>query len=414
MTANPAIKQQFLWEAETNWAEVVNTWANELLAISRIDLSGLEQPFFEMRPTIARAGGGILHRPGIKGGFITVEFEAGGHGAAPTGALTETDLWAFLRNYFGQGDSAGVGTTADGTGTAVAFGAVAGTFAAGGICRVGTNDPKDAAGNGQPGVINTAPGGGGDITLYNALDGAPANGAVIYPVLQLYHELNDDAITGFRCAAPTANGGVRMRGCWIAGLEIVNLNPGEYPRWRARIGVSDWDLADISFPQSVGHDNKVGAPVSGGSLHLQDLGTTTRNTYDFRELSVEFFMDLIPLHGPGGNDLTTIRGVRRGGRRGAYLNFAVDKDAGSVNEWLTYHRVTPASQVYLRGVLAPNAVAGRCTVFSFPKLKPAHDAKAPTMEEIDQLNRVRYRLETEETGVATTDLTNAPVVVGMG
>ena len=194
--------------------------------------------------------------------------------------------------------SASASTTLTGGTAAVPTTTASGTFSAGSLCRVGALGDGD--GNGQMYAIGTHV--TTTLTLLGAMDGAPVNGAVLYPVAQIYPSSSptSTSIVGTRFLLQTANLQYECHGCYPMSASLSGLNTGERPQIEITWGVSWWRYSTATFPSAVASDTFNPSAVAAGSFNVQTVGTTTRNARSVRGVSIDCTLGIVPLPGPGG------------------------------------------------------------------------------------------------------------------
>jgi hypothetical protein len=96
---------------------------------------------------------------------------------------------------------------------------------------------------------------------------------------------------------------------------ISGLGLGGLPQIEITWGVSWWRYSTATFPSAVSSSNANynPAPVNAtGLLHVQDVGTVTRNARTFRDFTIDYKLGIEPLMGPGGvNANQVVVGARR-------------------------------------------------------------------------------------------------------
>lgn len=300
--SNPGQLAAIEYEAESVFGEDVTTFATlRVPVINPVDPSAIVHSKIDSQRTQQYLQGGSQWIPTTKGGSFKTKMYLAGHGSTMVGspalAAYETLLGFVTGNV---AFSAAASTTLTGGTASVPVTTASGTFSAGGFCRIGAR--ADARGGGQFYGITTHI--TTSLTLLNAMINAPTNGDVLYPVTQLYHsELPTSAgVTGLRFRFLTANLGYECHGCYPMSYTIAGLNPGEVPTIEVTWGVSWWRYTTATFPSSVATNAFNPGPIAAGSLHVQDVGTVTRNARTFRNFAIDVSLGIVPLPGPGGVD----------------------------------------------------------------------------------------------------------------
>lgn len=298
MSRNAALGA-FLFEAESSWGENVTTYANRLTTVDPPDVSGLEQAKIASNRTVQRMDEYSPPIRSVMGGSFTTKIYLAGHGSTTAGAISVEEHETILGYAIGNATSTGTGTTATaGATTTVIPTAAANGLTVGGIVFVGALG--DAAGNGQPGLVSTHF--SSNLTLLNALDAAPANGAVVASSVTIYPNgsASSATVTSTRWRILTANHCYECHGVFPMSISIDGLSPGEVPTATITWGVS-W-FADVAptFPTATAGDTFVSAPNAAGSLFIREASTSTRDKYVCRSFRLNVDLGIVPLMGPGG------------------------------------------------------------------------------------------------------------------
>lgn len=295
------------YEPETSFCENVTTFATHRIPVlEAIDPSGLVWDKVESMRVEQYMHGGSQHVRMSKGGSFRTKIDIAGHGATTAGSPTLDQIETFKGYVFGNvGLSASASTTLTG-GTATAPTTTAsGTFAAGGLCFIG--ELGDGDGDGQMYPISTHA--TTTLNLLAALNGAPVNGAVLYPAAQFYFHEAPSTIAGCTTSVP----GLRFRflnadvqyqchGCFPTAVSITGLNPNERPQMEVTWEVSYWTSGAAlgTYPSAVTSNQYNPAQIQSGSLFMNAVGTATRVLRTFRELSLDIQLGMVKLAGPGG------------------------------------------------------------------------------------------------------------------
>jgi hypothetical protein len=298
--SNPSALGAICYESESSWAEDITTFATYRVSNrGPVDCSGLEHAKEDAGRTEQYRNAGSQHVLMTQGGSFKMLLDLTGHGSTMVGSPTLSARETLLGIVFGNvALSASASTTLTGGTAAVPTTTASGTFSAGGLCRIGTLGDTD--GNGQ--MFSIATHVTTSLTLHGALDGAPQNGAVLYPVAQMYPSSSptSTSITGTRFLLQTANLQYECHGCYPMSASFSGLNTGERPTVEITWGVSWWRYSTATFPSAVSSDTFNPSPVAAGSFNVQTVATTTRNTRSVRGVSIEYTLGIVPLMGPGG------------------------------------------------------------------------------------------------------------------
>lgn len=408
--SNASVLGAVVWEAEASWGVDTTTFATDRVAIlDAVDISGLGYDVLEPnRVQQYRNEGSLYIRGPVNASFKTKVYLTG-HGATMAGSPSIGAHEDFLALAFGSAAdlSATASTTLTGGTAAVPTTTASGTFDAGGLCRIGALGDGD--GDGQFYAITTHV--TTSLTLRGELNGAPVNGAVLYPVVQLYgpEAPTTTAITGTRMLLQTANLEIEAHGVFPQSIVLSGFNPGEIPSAEITWGVSWWRYSTATFPSAVasvaGAYNP--APIAAGSWNVAASGTTTRTTRDYRSLTVEHTLGVEPLMGPGGvNQYQKIIGARRTPDN-IMVSWSQDADAATTTPALVTLLTNGA---FLHGEFTGSTADGSAFGFAMPRMCVTN---YPTQKAEGNLNRLDIKCRAHTSSVTTTNLTLAAVVYGM-
>ncbi len=332
--SNPGSLSAIEIEAEATFGENVTTFATfRLPLIGPVDCSGLKHPKVASGRSVQYMNDGTPHVLMTKGGSFKTKFHWFGHGSSTSGATTVSAFETLLGNIIGNAAaSIATGTTFTGGTASVPLTTAATGFAAGSIGFAGTLG--DGRGNGQAFAVSSHA--TNSLTLLTALDGAPNNGDVCRSAVTLNpFEISTGAtMPSYRMRLLTANLRYECHGVFPTAMTIGGLNPGETPYIEVTWSVAWWVYSTATFPSTVSTDTSNPAPIAGGSLFFQDVGTVTRNKLTCRNFSVDIKFGAEPLKGPGGSD--TYQDVV-GWRRMPWeikVSFTIDADAATTTPTL--------------------------------------------------------------------------------
>jgi hypothetical protein len=297
------------YENESAWAENTSTFATyRLPVLDEVDTSGLRWSKSEAERVSQYRSDGSPHILMTMGGSFRTKMYLTGHGSTCAGAVTITGLETLLgTGVLGVSAIGPSGTTATGGTATVVTTTSSGTFAAGGLVRIGALGDGD--GNGQMYPISTHV--ANDLTVLVNLDGAPANGAVLYSVCQMYPSVTGtNAITGKRFLLGKANLCKEAHGCWPMSITFAGLNAGEKPTVEIEWGVSWWDWSTSTPPSAVATNDFAPAANAAGSFHISTVGTATRNLRQAQDIQVTYTLGMSVDRTPGGvnayQDITAV------------------------------------------------------------------------------------------------------------
>ncbi len=218
-----------------------------------------------------------------------------GHINPTTGSLAETWQQDLLSDGLGGGNTSQVGATVSSATSSTQF-VFGGTAVAGGVLRLGAKG--DSRGDGQPGVVNAA----GTTTFLTAFGTTPNVGDQVYACQMAYHDESVSASLGtkrFMIGHTTTGAQYHLRGCQLAGLTF-NEPLGGMPTVTFRYECAYWTESSVTIPSATAISSHDCAPVAGGSMFIQDFGTTTRATITPSEVNLNLEIGLAPIVGPGG------------------------------------------------------------------------------------------------------------------
>jgi hypothetical protein len=397
------------YNTEASFAADTSTYATRLQPLGQLDISGLKLnrqmiPILQQRPHEGIAGVRTFYE-----GPFSLEFLLTGHGATAAGAITATDLATLLGHVVGALRTSDDGGTVDaGSTSTVIQGVSVATMAAGSMCRIGTI--ADGRGNGQfyPVASSSVP----DVTLGFAVDSAPNAADVIYAA-QIVHPLETPStcstVQSLRFRFATPNEQYEAHGCWVTGLEFLDLDHGAVPRVRISFNCAWWEsVSNATFPSSTATAAKTGAPVANGSLVLNTVGTSTRTKYDYQDLAIRINYETIPIRGPGSAIANTIVTDVRRSRCQAMVSFTTPaQGTGDQTHFLAY-----LADSLFHLCLTLSAEDGKAIGFYFPNLRMTD--QTPIQRDAGGLNRVPVEFEALTGQTTTNDLTLSNWRLAMG
>lgn len=406
--SNAAALGAICWEAESSFGEDQTTFATDRVAVlDAVDTSGLTHDVLEPNRVVQYMNDGTPYIEGVKGGSFKTKVYWTGHGSTMVGSPTIGAHETFLALALGSSAdlSATSSTTLTGGTAAVPTTTASGTFDAGGLCRIGTLGDGD--GDGQIHAITTHV--TTSLTLRGAMRATPANGAVLYPVVQIYgpESPTGGAVTGTRFLLQTPNLQYECHGCFPTSMTITGLSPGELPTIEITWQVSWWRYSTATFPTTTASAAAAFNPaaIAAGSLNVQDVGTTTRNERTYRNLTLDIALGMVPLMGPGGvNANQVVVGARRIPTKYT-LTYTEDADTTTATPVLPLYALGTFKHVEWTGSTADGSAIG----FAMPK---ACVTNRPTQKADGSLNRLTITLRAHTSSVTTNNLTLAAFVMG--
>ncbi len=392
------------YEQESSWGENVATFTTHRLPIvGAVDVSGLSHGKQTAGLVRQYRHDGTADVVMTMGGQFSITMDLPGHGTTTAGSPTVAAHETFFSKVLGDtAFSASASTTLTGGTAASPTTTASNTFSDGSMCRVGTLGDGD--GDGQFYSILTHE--TTTLNLRGALNGAPVNGAVLYPVSMVYERDDASAVSSLRFLLQTANLQYRCHGCYPMSWEPLGLSTGERPQVRITYGVSWWTYSTATFPSTVTSTAYNPAAIAAGSLNVQDVGTTTRNARSYRNLSLVHSIGVVPLMGPGGvNQYQTVVGAVRvpGSIR---ISWTEDADAATSTPVLPgYGTASTMKHLEYTG----STTAGSAFGFSCPNVCIKNIA---TQRSDDGINRLTIEAEAYTSTTVSDSVTLAAIIYG--
>jgi hypothetical protein len=399
--------REFLYGVESVYAEAVTTHTTRVLVDNfSADLQHARIPDAALRNRM-NAGGADHKGPRI--GALSFTTNLIGHQGTAAGAQSQTWLQDLLSDGLGGGSTAGSGTTcSSGCTTTVLNVAATTNWVAGQGIRVGT--VGDGRGEGQIGVIASVDS-ATQVTLKNALPGAPSAADVVY-VMQVCHHAETGPANYKRFAIVGTDTGnqIYMRGCQLSGLSLT-FSYTDLCKIALTYGVGYWtDGTALTIPSGTTAESNYGQPAMGGSLFMQTYGTTTRQVYTPSEVEVTIGLGLEPIYGGSGtySDQIIQGWVRTMAR--ASIRLRVPFDAA----WSTWWGQSESAAAHWRHlVYTASAADGRAVGMYFPRVKPSAQRPIIAVESAGQ-NYLDVFCEAVDDETASTELTKSSWRLFMG
>lgn len=407
MPPRPSSLGALLYSPETDWAEDVDNFAVRLPVIGVPELA-LVQESLPPEIMVQYRNDGHKHVRGGYGGEISFDLRLAGHGSSTAGAgLAKNDVEVFLGRILGVSAlAAAAGTTATGGTALIPLLTAAAGFSAGGLCFFG--ELADGDGNGQAYPIGDHA--ANALTLLSALDDAPVNGAVVRAPTLIYPDETAAAIESMQFEYVTGDQHYRMRGCFPKRLVFSGLNPRQIPTVRVTLGVSFWAAASSTFPTAIAH-TALPAPavVANGSFLFQEVGNTARAKYTILDFQLTYEMGVVPLETPGG--VWTNQVITGAARTADRCRFSVAVHSEAATETPVWPGKWEANLEHyaLVSLAIPDA---KSLAFWWPRVCLVGD-RVKQMD-LNGLNAMRFECEAYTGGTATSDLTNAMMVIASG
>jgi hypothetical protein len=178
---------------------------------------------------------------------------------------------------------------------------------------------------------------------------------------------------------------------------------GEVPRVKLTYAVAHWETANDTFPSAVSVQDFTAAPVAGGSLFMNTVGTATRATLAARSVTFSLGMNNqaeIGTNAAGAYQIVT--GAMRG-PESMNVEFVVDAEAAGSE---TYLELAAQHALYTM-----STVDGRSLALYWPNLRQTE--QRPTQFDDGGILRMRLKFEATTGATTTTDLTMSPWRLGM-
>lgn len=304
--------QQMSFDTESSWAENTTTFTYEAALAAPVDLSGITQQMLDPARVTSRRN---AYSKGVLGPWninYSTTHNLTGHGSTCAGAITATQQARLLGHVLGGRDTTlAAGTTITGGTASIPTLTAASGFPAGGMVRVGTL--SDGDGDGQFYAFSTH--GSSNLNLLGDLNGAPVAAQVVYSPEMVYPADSGCTMTGMRHRFMTADLQFAVHGVFPTGISFSGLEPGGHPQYTINWTGSWAQPISATFPGTEADAFNWQTPSAGGSLFLQNHGTTTRTsaTYGVRGFTLNYTLGMMPVMGGNGvNQYQTITGATRG------------------------------------------------------------------------------------------------------
>lgn len=415
MTANPSKLQRLnykLESASSAWAENVTSMSTPFVvpALDKVDYA-INLPMVETGRTTQYRNEGTLGAPGPWDISIGFDMFLAGHGSTMAGAITVSDRETFLGWVFGGVTrTATAGTVVNG-GTSTTTNVVttsSGTFSPGGIFWVGAKG--DSGGDGQANVVDTNA--LTDLVPEIALPAAPANNAVVYPAVNIYtvEDATSSTITGARYQWFTANQQIMAHGCFPNAATLSGFNAGEFLKLHVGNKGSWAEMRADTFPDTNAMTIITPAPNAAGSLCIGAYDSTTRTTYSYRNLGVDFTLGTTAL--PGNDGVNAYQNIVGAKRTVDKIQISVTLDAPAASTSPTWWAAFITNGWYQILWTGTNADGQRVSFYA-PRCKLI--GNRPTQTTNGELNAVMLQFEAHtDTGETSSALALSAFRLGLG
>lgn len=365
------------------------------------------EPIQERIPDAALQNRQNERRPGYLGVReckVTLTFPWYGHNTAATGALTETVLHELLSDGLGGSDLTGVGGAVGATGpTAVSLGTNhTGTLTRGSVVVVGAKG--DARGDGQAAVLDDQATAG---DLLTALPAAVAAADVIYATQVQYPTESLSVTKRFLIGWDDTGAQYHALGCQLETLTL-NIPIGGEPEIILGYRGAYWDQGAVTVPSGTAQETSNWAPVAGGSMFLQTVGTTTRATITPASLALTVELGLVPNMGPGGAG--TYQHITGWERTMAKPSLEITVPWSTTYQ--TLFRTDGSNTTHKHVLFGFNPTPGRVAGFYLPRVSV--EGSHPSFTDNDGLLYQAVTLQGREGTDTTNDLTRSAFRTFMG
>lgn len=397
------------YDVETSFGEITTTTTIRLRPVGAIT-ADLQHP--GQKPDILRQrpNEGVPYIRMPMSGSLSFEHYLTGLGGVTSGAAPASALATLLGTVYGltatglaTGTTATAGSTAGSVNTTAASGITAGALVRFGLKGDGAADGQWAAVSAHSTSI---------ATLLTALPGAPAAAAVIHASRMVYPSQTPgtaDTLSSVRFLYQTTGQQYLLHGCYPTAAELM-INVGEVPRVRLTYAISWWEPVNSTFPSATAVQDYAAAPVAGGSMFMQAVGTATRATVVARSVSMSIALANIAENGVGGYDEhQAVTGVTRTPAP-VMVDMTIDTDAAGTDTFGDIYDVSENARINRHALYSMSVGEGRSLALYWPNLTMVDK---PVQFDDGGLLRRRLRFEALTGTTTTTDLTMSPWRLGM-
>jgi hypothetical protein len=400
------------WADEASWGEDNVTFTTRMPLLSAVDVSGLEQAMIEADRVVQYRNDGTPGILGPQGGGFSTEFYLTGHGSPTSGATALTSLFTLLGKVLGaSAPAAAAGSTFTGGTALVPLSAASGTFAAGGLCRIGT--ANDGRGGGQFHAIGTHV--ANSVNLLTGAAVAPINGDIMHSAELAYtvEAPGSFAMTGIRWNLQTATHQYTCHGCYPKALSFSGAGKnGEFPKVKIDWGLSWFAPRAATFPNALSVETFPHKPVSQSSFFLAPVGTVARAgaTRNLRSFSIDYTLGVQPLMGVGG--VGPYQAVVGAKRTPDDITITIEEDAEAATTAPALAAIFDAcaAGTAYHALYTLSAVPGAALAMRFNRLFAS--GPRPVQHSADGVNLSRISFKARTSITNTTDLTSAAFILG--
>ena len=292
------ITREVLVNDEVSFAENANSVSSNTYD-TRVPVEEATFEFTQERlPDLALQSRQNERQPGYLGTRecrITLRMPWYGHNSGATGALTETVLQSLLGDGLGGNDTTGTGVTSGSGAGTEGVGDFDAASTAGLIYLVGTKG--DGGGDGQAVVVSNTTG-----DALTNMPAAPSSDQVYATQVAYPTETNPSVTKRFLLGFTTTNAQYHALGCQLESVSISTPIGGK-PEVTLVYRGAYWDRGAETIPHGVTMPASNWAPVAGGSVFINSVGTATRATVTPSAIEFSVDMGLSPNVGPGGTGI---------------------------------------------------------------------------------------------------------------
>lgn len=398
-----------LYATETNFGETTTTTGVRLRPVGQVAYD-LQHPGSKIDILKQRPNEGVAYVRGPMGGSLSFTLNLTGLGGTAAGAAPASALSVLLGHVFGS-VATGLATGDTATGGTASIPTMTGAtgVTAGGMVRIGAK--KDTRADGQ--WVAVATHASNNLTLLTAAPVAPANADVVYASRMVYPSSTPgtyETLQSVRFRFQTAQQQYVCHGCYPTGAEF-SIEVGAIPTVRLTYAISWWEETNDTFPSATAVEDHAAAPVTGGSMFINAVGTVTRNTVAARSVSMSVGMNNTAEMGVGGYDEhQAVVGCNRG-PADVTVEMVLDSEAAGTNTYGALFDVSENSRINRHALYSMSVGDGRAVGIYWPNLA---QVDMPTQFDDGGVLRRRLRFEAQTGGTTTTDLTMSPWRLALG
>lgn len=398
-----------LYATESAFGETTTTTGTRLRPIGPVTVD-LQHPGQKIDILKQRPNEGVAYVRMPMSGTISFTVNLTGPGATSVGAAPASALATLLGTVFGT-TGTGLATSDTTTGGTAAIPTMTGAtgVTAGGMVRIGAKG--DAACDGQWVAVGTHA--GSNLTLLTAAPGAPANGAVVYSSRMVYPSQaagTYETVASVRFRYQSAQQQYVLHGCYPTAAEF-GIEVGSIPTVKLTYACAWWETVNATFPDATAVQDFGAAPVAGGSMFINAVGTTTRATVVARSVSMTVGLNNVGEPGVGGVDEhQVIVGCNRGPGQ-VMVEMVIDSEAAGTDTYGDLFDVSENSRINRHALYSMSIGDGRAVGIYWPNLAMIDK---PVQFDDGGVLRKRIKFEAFTGTVTTSDLTLSPWRLALG